>query len=66
MNRYQIEVIEKITHLVTVLADNEQDACEKVLGFNGDEHAIAGVEFNCLVVKRLENAYQGKDNGRNN
>jgi len=64
MNHYQVEVVETINHLVTVFADTEQEAREKVLAFNGgDDHLIASVELKCVSVKPL---IEVGDNGRDN
>ncbi len=65
MNSYQVEVVETIRHLVTVLATTEQEAREQVLAINGgDDHLIASVELKCVAVKRLEGDSKGGTNGR--
>ena len=65
MNSYQVEVVETIRHLVTVLAATEQQAREQVLAVNGgDDHLIASVELKCASVKRLEDDCKGGTHGR--
>lgn len=64
MNSYQVAIVETINHLVTVLANSEQEACEQVLAVNGgDDHLIASVELKCVSVKRLEGDCKGGTNG---
>jgi hypothetical protein len=61
MNSYQVEVVETIRHLVTVLAATEQEAREQVIA---DDHLIASVGLKCVSVKRLVDDCKGGTHGR--
>lgn len=54
MNRYLVEVEEKIIHCVTVIADDSHQARVKAQAFDCVEVEHLAPAYQCLAVKRLE------------
>lgn len=66
MTLYLVEVQERITHFVTVLADTKQEAREKVLTFDFVEAKTQEPVYVCRSVRPLEEGCEGGNNGRDN
>lgn len=66
MSLYLVEVEERVTHLVTVLADTKQEAREKVLTFDFVEAKTQEPVYVCRNVRPLEEDCEGGNNGHDN
>lgn len=66
MSLFLVEVQERITHFVTVLADTEQEAREKVLTFDCVEAEMLEPVYLCRNARLLEGDCEGGKNGREN
>ena len=66
MSLYLVEVQERITHFVTVLANTKQEAREKVLTFDFVEAKTLEPVYVCRNARLLEGDCEGGSNGSDN